>query len=93
MSSITEIELLCWTTTNEKVIEVLNDFIYNSEVIELEQGIKLKTASLRKSYNIKLPDAIIASTAIIYDLILLTKNISDFNKITELNILDPNTIK
>jgi predicted nucleic acid-binding protein len=40
-----------------------------------------------------LPDAIIASTAIIYDLILLTKNISDFNKITELNILDPNTIK
>ncbi len=93
MSSITEIELLCWKTTNEKDIEVLNDFIYNSEVIELEQGIKLKTASLRKSYNIKLPDAIIASTAIIYDLILLTKNISDFNKITELNILDPNTIK
>jgi predicted nucleic acid-binding protein len=93
LSSITEIELLCWKTTNEKDIEVLNDFIYNSEVIELEQGIKLKTASLRKSYNIKLPDAIIASTAIIYDLILLTKNISDFNKITELNILDPNTIK
>jgi predicted nucleic acid-binding protein len=29
------------------------------------------------------PDAIIAATAIAYDLTLITRNLSDFNKITE----------
>ncbi|MBK8704770.1 MAG: PIN domain-containing protein [Saprospiraceae bacterium] len=35
---------------------------------------------LRKQYKIKLPDAIIAATALVYDLTLVTRNISDFQK-------------
>jgi predicted nucleic acid-binding protein len=89
LSAITEIELLCWKTATEKDLEVLQNFINDALVIELEQPIKLKTADIRKTYRIKLPDAIIAATAIVYDLILLTRNSSDFASIPELNATNP----
>jgi predicted nucleic acid-binding protein len=89
ISAITEIELLCWKTAIEKDLEVLRDFISNTLVIELERPIKLKTADIRKEHKIKLPDAVIAATAVIYDLILITRNVSDFKNIPELKIIDP----
>jgi len=63
ISAITEIELLCWKAASESDLEVLNSFIKDAVVIELEQPIKYKTAEIRKKHNIKLPDAIIAATA------------------------------
>jgi predicted nucleic acid-binding protein len=89
ISAITEIELLCWKTATEKDLEVLHNFITDALVIELEQPIKLKTAELRKAYKIKLPDAIIAATAIAYDLTLLTRNTVDFTNIIGLKITNP----
>jgi len=89
ISAITEIELLCWKTSSEKDLEVLNDFINDSLVIELEQAIKFKTAEIRKTYRIKLPDAIIAATAIIYDLTLVSRNTGDFKDIPDLIIINP----
>ena len=52
----------------------------------LYSEIKEKTIELRKSYNIKLPDAIIASTAIINSVPLLSAD-TIFSKITELNYI------
>ena len=89
ISAITEIELLCWKAATEKDLEVLHNFINDALVIELEQPIKLKTAELRKAHKIKLPDAIIAATALVYDLTLLSRNASDFSHITEIKIINP----
>jgi len=55
-------------------LEVLHNFINDALVIELEQPIKLKAADIRKIHKIKLPDAIIAATALIYNLTLVTRN-------------------
>lgn len=60
-------------------------------MIELENPIKLKTAEIRKQYHIKLPDAIIAATSIVYDLTLISRNIVDFRKINQIKIIDPFT--
>jgi len=89
ISAITEIELLCWKTATEKDIEVLKGFINDAQVIELEQPIKLKTADIRKQHKIKLPDAIIAATALIYELTLVTRNTDDFKNITGLDTVNP----
>jgi hypothetical protein len=72
---------------------VLKEFIGECVVIELEQVIKLKTAEIRKIYNIKLPDAIIAATAVVYELVLITRNEKDFMQIKGLNIINPFNIK
>jgi predicted nucleic acid-binding protein len=88
ISTITEIELLCWKTATEKDLELLHNFITDTLVIELESAIKLKTAEIRKAYRIKLPDAIIAATALVYDLTLITRNTSDFKNIQGLIVID-----
>ncbi|MBK9255042.1 MAG: type II toxin-antitoxin system VapC family toxin [Saprospiraceae bacterium] len=92
ISVITEIELLCWKTTSEKDIEVLNNFISDVMVIELDNPIKNKTAEIRKTYKIKLPDAIIAASALVYGYTLITRNISDFKSIKGLNLIDPHNL-
>jgi len=92
ISVITEIELLCWKTATEKDLEVLHNFIEDAWIFELEKDIKLKTAELRKAYKIKLPDAIIAATALAYDLTLITRNVSDFKNIDGLNMVNPHEV-
>lgn len=89
ISAITEIELLCWKAATVKDLEVLQNFIGDAVVIELEQPIKYKTADIRKKHKIKLPDAIIAATSIVYDLTLVSRNISDFKTIEGLQLINP----
>ncbi len=88
-SVITEIELLCWKTEQDSDRKLLNDFIHDALVIDLEQPIKLKTADIRREYKLKLPDAIIAATAIANNLTLITRNTKDFEAITGLVLLNP----
>ena len=89
ISVITEIELLCWKTTDERDMEILQNFIDDVRVIEMEKTIKYKAVDIRKKYRIKLPDAIIAATAITYELILISRNVSDFKNIRELQLINP----
>ncbi|GIL21726.1 MAG: ribonuclease VapC [Bacteroidota bacterium] len=93
ISAITEIELLCWKTATEKDLQVLHNFINDALVIELEQSIKVKTADIRKEHKIKLPDAIIAATAIVYDLTLITNNEKDFSNINTLKVVNPHKVR
>ena len=89
LSVITEIELLCWKTATPNDIQILKNFISDATVIELERSIKYKTVDIRKAHRIKLPDAIIAATAFVYDLTLITRNVSDFNDIAGLSLKNP----
>ena len=88
ISSITEIELLCWKMATQQDLQILQNFISDSLIIDLEPSIKLKTADIRKKIKIKLPDAIIAAMASVYNLTLLTRNVSDFKNIDGLKLLN-----
>ena len=89
ISAITEIELLCWKSANENDLLILRNFIKDSYVYELDQDIKNQTAEIRKYHTLKLPDAIIAATAIVNKLTLITRNAKDFEKLPELKISNP----
>ena len=89
ISAITEIELLCWKTATPKDIQILNAFINDAWVFELDKPIKLKTAELRKQFSIKLPDAIIAATALENNSTLLTRNVNDFKQVNGLAVINP----
>jgi predicted nucleic acid-binding protein len=88
ISVITEIEALSWINDDKKKEAVIKQFISDSNVISLSQNIINKTIALRRNKKIKTPDAIIASTAIISNLILLTSD-TGFQKIEALTILNP----
>ena len=48
--------------------------------------LKNKIVELRNTYRLKLPDAIVAATAIINNIVLVTAD-SDFKKIKELQLI------
>ena len=87
VSIITEIEVLGFNTTLA-AYTLLTDFFNDASVFNLTKDVANRTIDLRKKYKIKLPDAIIAATAITYKRTLITRNISDFKQITELNCVD-----
>jgi predicted nucleic acid-binding protein len=88
ISVITRIEILAHPLANN----ALYDFFSLADQYSLSPEIVNKTIEIRKTYKTKLPDAIIAATALVHELTLIT-NDSDFNKIKGLNILNPYNFK
>ena len=80
ISVISEIELLGFNAPNPETLQTLQHFIDGSFIIELTRSINAKTIEIRKSKKIKLPDAVIAATAIVHDLTLISQNDRDFRK-------------
>ena len=89
ISVITEIELYSWKSGAQVDFDIVNLFVDFTLLFELEEEIKFKAANLRRQNRIKLPDAIIAATAIVYDLTLITNNTKDFTAIENLRLLNP----
>ena len=88
ISVITRIELLSWNT-DEETTNLINEFIRLSKEFGLTEEVIIKTAEMRRSKKIKLPDAVIATTAMINDLILVSDNDKDFGKIEHLRYVNP----
>lgn len=64
----------------------------DTEIIQLTAAIVTQTIEIRKEYKIKLPDAIIAATALVNDLTLISRNKSDFKNIDGLAVIDPHSL-
>ena len=91
ISVITRIELLSWNT-NQETIDLIEEFIEMSKEFGLTEDIIIKTAEMRRNVKIKLPDAVIATTAMVNDLILVSDNDRDFGKISHLRYVNPTKI-
>lgn len=78
-------ELLSFSgITETEELGIKNLLSYCSKVT-VSEDIKDTAISIRRKYRIKLPDAIVAASAIMNDIPLLTAD-KDFNKIKELNL-------
>ncbi|RYE09602.1 MAG: type II toxin-antitoxin system VapC family toxin [Sphingobacteriaceae bacterium] len=88
ISIITKIELLVFNAPAEHY-QLLKNFINDVEIIDLTSAVADRTIAIRKLYKIKLPDAIIAATALVHKFALVTRNITDFKRIKGLKIINP----
>src|SRR6185503_2401400 len=90
ISVITNIELFESAKIPVKEQLILEGFVSMCTVYrEIDPTIVLKAISIRQQFKNKLPDAIIAATALAYDLPLITHNFSDFEQIEGLQLIDP----
>ncbi|MGJ3235677.1 type II toxin-antitoxin system VapC family toxin [Marivirga sp.] len=89
ISVVTRLELLSWPNASEIQMQILDDFIDSSIIYNLDEDVILKTIEIRKNHKIKLPDSIIAANALVNDLTLLSRNVNDFKKIENLEIINP----
>ncbi len=88
LSIVSQIELLCWQThaeTETKVLAFLND----CSILNIDNRVVAMCVQIRKGNRIKMPDAIIAATAIASNLTLLTNDEKDFQRIAGLRFINP----
>ena len=88
ISVISQIEVLGFKASLEDEI-LLNDFMEVSQIIGLPDNIIKQTIELRKEFKIKTPDAIVAATAQLLNLTLISRNTKDFDKIKDLRLINP----
>ena len=91
VSVITKIEMLGFNTP-EQHYKTLLDFINDASVLDLTLNVVESTIEIRKTYKTKLPDAIIAATALAYGYTLITNNEKDFNGLNGLKVLNPHKL-
>lgn len=89
ISFITEIELQVWNPTDPDDISVYQEFVTSSQIIGIDSNVIRETINIRKQYRIKLPDALIAATALVNDLVLVADNDKDFEKVSNLKYINP----
>ena len=86
ISQITYVEVLSFPFSLEqenKVKRLLSKF----KILDINQNISNQAIKNRKMKKIKLPDNLIVSTAMVNDLILVTRNVKDF-KTLDIKVLN-----
>ncbi|MHB9147787.1 MAG: type II toxin-antitoxin system VapC family toxin [Candidatus Amoebophilus sp.] len=91
LSVITEIEALSWINPDKSKEAILQAFIEEANILYITHDIVKECVRIRRNKKMKTPDALIAATAIIYNMILLTSD-TDFNNIPTLQVVDPHSL-
>ncbi len=65
------------------------EFFNAAQILPISQAVISEAVKLKQIKKMSLGDAIIAGTAKVYDLTLVTRNIDDFRWITGLKLLNP----
>lgn len=86
LSFITQLELLGYPGITDKEVRQIESMLENCVVIDVNNIIKSEAIRLRRAYSLKLPDCIVAATAISMDLPIITSD-KGFKKVEELNLM------
>lgn len=74
-------------------MQKIDDFLTFANIFYLDDIVSDKAIYLRKTYKkLKLGDALIAATALVNDLVIVTRNTKDFQNIAGLEYLNPNEL-
>lgn len=86
ISVITELELLSSSNLTKSEENTINNLLKDTVIIEIKKKVKAKTIVLRRKYGLKLPDAIIAASALVYKIPLVSDD-KVFKRIKEIKLL------
>lgn len=89
-------ELYAWAYKQDDptvILEKIEDFLYDVQVVSFDESCaqavgRLRGAFLREGVSVSAVDLMIAATAIVNNLTLVTHNIKDFEKIPGLQVED-----
>jgi predicted nucleic acid-binding protein len=89
VSAVSYVEVLGYhrlTVTERRYLEV---FFAEARVLPLSQPVLDEAVRLRQAKKIKLGDSLVAGTALLHDLTLVTRNVDDFIGIEGMRVLNP----
>lgn len=86
ISFITELELIGYKNITPSEEQQITYLLNDCSIISLNNRIKEKYVELRKKYHLKLADAIIVATALVFNFPLITAD-KQFKTVIELNLI------
>lgn len=89
LSDVSFMETLGYAFSDENEKEAIETLLSVLFRLPIDEEVVQKVISIRQTRRIKLPDAIIAATALIHDCMLITRNISDFSGLPGLIVSNP----
>ena len=89
VSAISYVEVLGYHNLRQKDKQDFTEFFENAPMIPLTQTVLDKAVQLRQQKKMSIGDSIVASTALLRGLALVTANTKDFQWIPELKLLNP----
>jgi predicted nucleic acid-binding protein len=91
-SAITRLELLGFPGLSAADEQGLRNLLAQLSEAAIDHAVIERAIEIRKSVRIKIPDALVAATALIYEASLVTRNTGDFKNIPGVSVLDPATM-
>lgn len=88
-SAITRLELFGYPALTPEEERALSVTIEQFEDVAVTHAIIDQAIQLRRTNRIKVPDAIIAATAVVMDAVLITRNENDFKVSEKLEVFNP----
>jgi len=85
ISIITEMELYAYHSDDPLAIKILNGFVESVSIVNITETVKIRTIETRKKSKLKLPDSIIAASALVLNMPLITADIA-FKKVEDLEL-------
>jgi hypothetical protein len=92
VSAVTKIEVLGWIYATKEQLQPLYDFMEIANILPINEAVIESTIAIRQVKKIALGDAIIAATALVYDLVVISRNTADFKNIDGLKVIDPHSL-
>lgn len=89
IASVTRIEALGFPGISRAEEEAIRSFLADSICHALDDAVIERAISLRQIRRMGAMDAIIAATALEYDLTLVTRNVDDFKHVENLKLVNP----
>lgn len=86
LSFITELELVGFRNITTEEEQQIANLLIDCAIISLNNRVKEKYIELRKKYHLKLADAIIAATSLVFNIPLISAD-KQFKTIRELNLI------
>jgi hypothetical protein len=89
VSALSYLEVLGYHQLTDDDQTYFEEFFEASQILPISQAVIAQAVRLKQVRRMSLGDAIIAGTALVYDLTVITRNIDDFRWITKLKLLNP----
>ena len=87
-SFICKVEVLSYNFETEREKTTTKRFLDQANILSVNDAIIDQTISIRQRDRLKLPDALIAATAIVHNLTLISRNDRDFLRVKGLKIVN-----
>ncbi|MBC6481570.1 MAG: type II toxin-antitoxin system VapC family toxin [Hormoscilla sp. GM7CHS1pb] len=89
VSALSYVEVLGYHQLREADSQYFQQFFNDVIILPISQAVLEQAVALRQMRRMTLGDAIIASTALVHGMTLVTRNTDDFRWITQLILLNP----